>query len=157
MAESMAAGYVGGYTAKMQPIGANELKRKREALDRKISVEKSGPAPEEFKKYSRHLLKDLEAKGVARTNVETTLLALAEENSGPTAAECVRTFPDIAFPASLLLKREVVETGKRSGTSIIAAIHRAGGRRKGTFVEAPFDLMYGFRGSAFESDLNSPY
>ena len=72
-------------------------------------------------------------------------------------AECVRTFATVTFPASLLLKREEIETGKASGRSIIAAVYHAKGEGRKTFTEAPFDLLYGFRGAAHEVDLYSPF
>jgi hypothetical protein len=37
---SMAAGYFGGYTSKMQDVGHKELQRMTDALARKVSVEK---------------------------------------------------------------------------------------------------------------------
>ena len=37
---SMAAGYFGGYTSKMQDVGHKELHRMTEALARNVSVEK---------------------------------------------------------------------------------------------------------------------
>ena len=57
-----------------------------------------------------------------------------------------------------LLKREEVETLKISGQSIIAAVHASGTAfRRRAYVQAPFGLMYGFRGNASEVELLSPY
>ena len=69
----------------------------------------------------------------------------------------MRTFATVTFPASLLLKREEVETLKVHGRSIIAAVHsgKNGGRK--SWLEAPFDLMYGFRGARYVVDLLSPF
>ena len=72
-------------------------------------------------------------------------------------AECIRTFPTVAFPATLLLRREEVETGKATGASIIAPLHHGGGRTNKAYVEAPFDLMYGFRGQHYGVQFLSPY
>ena len=72
-------------------------------------------------------------------------------------AECIRTFPTVTFPASLLLKREEIETGKRTGASIITSVTHASGMATYMFTEAPFDLLYGFRGALHEVDLLSPY
>ena len=58
------------------------------------------------KNNSRRLVRGLEAKGIVRTAVESLNLsthAAAEDYLG---AECMRTFPTLTFPASLLLKRE---------------------------------------------------
>ena len=63
----------------------------------------------------------------------------------------------VTFPANLLLKREEIETGKNNGPSIIMAIHHNKGYGRKTFLEAPFDLLYGFRGSTYAVDLYSPY
>ena len=71
-----AAGYFGGYTSKMQDVGQRELGRMRESLIRKVSVEPRYAQPEAFKLYSRRLIKDLEAKGIIRTAVESVNLAL---------------------------------------------------------------------------------
>ena len=69
----------------------------------------------------------------------------------------MRTFPTVTCPASLLLKREEVETLKVAGRSIIAAVH--GGKSDGrkSWLEPPFDLMYGFRGASYVVDLLSPF
>ena len=73
-------------------------------------------------------------------------------------AECIRTFPSVSFPATLLLRLEEVETGKVPGHSIIAALASGGSnRRRRAYQEAPFDLMYGFRGSKRQVDLLSPF
>ena len=53
------AGYFGGYTSKMQPIGERQTKQLREATERKVAGDKSQGAAEDFKKYARRLVKDL--------------------------------------------------------------------------------------------------
>ena len=78
------------------------------------------------------------------------------------AAECIRTFPTVTFPATLLLKREETETNKLSGvqkkeTSVIAALYHGRGDKNRMYKEAPFDLLYGFRGHQDAVDLLSPY
>ena len=155
--QAVAAGYFGGYSAKMQDIGNKELERLREAMDRKVASSRQPPAPRAFQEYSRRLVKDLEAKGIVRTAVETLNLATHASSADVLSAECMRTFPTVTFPANLLLKREEIETLKVPGRSIIAAVHhrKAGGRK--TFLEAPFDLMYGFRGRDDVVDLYSPF
>ena len=154
---AMAAGYFGGYTSKMQDIGHKELQRMNEALSRKTSVEAKSAGHEAFKMYSRRLVKDLEAKGIIRTAVESVNLALHADNKDVLMAECIRTFPTVTFPASLLLKREEVETKKIAGVSIIAALHHSRCQKGRAYVEAPFDLLYGFRGTESEVDLLDPY
>ena len=52
------AGYFGGYTSKMQPIGEKQVKQLREATERKAQGEPSRGAAEEFKLYASRLVKD---------------------------------------------------------------------------------------------------
>ena len=73
------AGYFGGYTSKMQPIGERQTKQLREATERKVEGEKSKGAAEDFKKYARRLVKDLELKGTIRTAVERETMVPSPE------------------------------------------------------------------------------
>ena len=68
-------------------------------------------------------------------------------------AECIRTFPTVTFPVTLLLKREEIETLKVSGASVIAALHHGRSHKARMYIEAPFDLMCGFQGSTENSYL----
>ena len=154
---AMAAGYFGGYTSKMQDIGHRELGRMRESLARKVTAEPKTIQHEAFKSYSKRLVKDLEAKGIIRTAVEGVNLALFANHEDVLMAECIRTFPTVTFPASLLLKREEIETQKVTGTSVIAAVHDSKEQRSRAYVQAPFDLLYGFRGNEDNVDVLSPY
>ena len=104
------AGYFGGYTSKMQPIGESETKQLREAAQRRVAGEASEGQAKYFNKYVRRMLKDLEMRGTIRTSAETTNLSLHANNSDVLKGECIRTFPHVNFPASLLLKREEIET-----------------------------------------------
>ena len=76
----------------------------------------------------------------------------------------------MAFPATLLLKREETETNKLSGVqrkevaigndagpSVIAALHHGRGDANRMYKEPHFDLLYGFRGGQDSVDLLSPY
>ena len=111
--QSVIAGYFGGYTAKAQEVGRKELKRMGTTLERKLQVEASSANdPANFRYYSQRLVRDLEAKGILRTVVETTNLAIHYNKNDVLASECIRTFPTVTFPANLLLKREEIETGK---------------------------------------------
>ena len=109
---SMAAGYFGGYTAKMQDVGHKELQRMNEALSRKASVAPKCLPNQSFAMYSKRLVKDLEAKGIIRTADEIINLSFHADHKDVTRAECIRTMPTVAFPTSLLLKREEIETKK---------------------------------------------
>ena len=151
-AQSLAAGYFGGYTAKMQDIGRRELEAMQQALERKLSTNANSEA-KQFHDLSRRIVKDLEAKGTVRTSVEGLNLSMHAANPDALAAECWRTFPTIMFPAQSLLRREEVETQKIVGRSIIAAIHGHKTNSKYTYIDAPADLMYGFRGSQHSVDL----
>ena len=120
----------------MQPIGERQTKQLREATERKVEGEKSKGVAADFKKYARRLVKDFELKGTIRTAVEGVNLSLHWNESDILAAECIRTFPTVTFPATLLLKREEAETdklkgvqkkemriGDEPGPSVIAALH----------------------------------
>ena len=70
----------------------------------------------------------------------------------------VRTFPTVHFPALQLLKREEVECGKVEGVRMIAAAHATGlAHNRRTYLEAPFDLLYGFRPGDHNVQLLSPF
>jgi len=148
-----AAGYFGGYTSKMQDVGQKELARMRESLTRKVTVEPRQGDQREFFSYSRRLVKDLEAKGIIRTSVESANLQLQGHKQDTLMAECIRTFAGVTFPASQLLKREEIETLKVSGASVIAALHHRQGPARRAYTDAPFDLLYGFRGKTHDVDL----
>jgi hypothetical protein len=156
--QAVTAGYFGGYSTKMQDVGQKELKSMGLALSRKVEAEPSRSEVKAFQEYSRRLVRDLEGKGILRTTTESTNLSLAaNETYDVLQAECFRTSPSVNCPAALLLKREEIETFKISGTSIIAAVHHAGSCSRRAFVDPPFDLLYGFRGSDECVDLLSPY
>ena len=106
--------------------------------------------------YSKRLLKDLEAKGTIRTAVEGWNLSLHAAAQDYLRAECLRTFPTVTLPASQLLRREEVETGRTSGRMATAMFHGKGDGRR-TWTEAPVDLLYGFRGNSYNVDLLSAY
>ena len=110
--QSMTAGYFGGYASKAQDMGAKELRRLREALERKVDRTARQAMPKEFHEYSKRLLKDLEAKSIVRTAVESLNLSVAADHHDVLKAECFRTFTTVTFPAAALLRREEVETGK---------------------------------------------
>ena len=154
------AGYFEGYTFTVQPIGERQVKQLREALERNMQGEPSRGAAEDFKKYTRRLVQELELKGTVRTAVEGINLSLHwNDESDVFAAECIRSFPTVTFPATLLLKREEADTNKLSGVqkkevgigydcrpSAIAALHHGRGDTNRMYHEPPFDLLFGFRG-----------
>jgi len=128
------------------------------ALHRKLLRHEHQTSTKAFQEYSRRLGRDLEGKGILRTSTEATNLAIhANIEYDVLKAECIRTFPTVTFPATLLLKREEIETHKVPGASIITAVHHGGQVSKRAFADAPFDLLYGFRGSEHDVDLLSPY
>ena len=165
------AGYFGGYTSKMQPVGERQVQQLREATERKVAGEPAAGAAGDFKKYARRLVKDLELKGTIRTAVEGVNLSLHwSDEADILAAECIRTFPTVTFPATLLLKREEAETnklrgmqkkevalGQEAGPSVITALHHGRGNTNRMYKDPPFDLLYGFRGGRDCVDLLSPY
>ena len=90
-AMSVVAGYFGGYTSKMQDIGQKEVKRLGVTVDRQLpSVIASRSAAQVLQYYSRRLVRDLEAKGIVRTAVESTLLSLHSDDKDVLMAECIR-------------------------------------------------------------------
>ena len=156
--QAVTAGYVGGYSAKMQSIGRAELMSMVQGVLRKAEVSSQETRAKAYLEYSRRLVRDLEGKGIVRTAVEATNLNVNTDENDVLRAECIRTFPTVTFPATLLLKREEIETGKVAAASVIAAVGVTGGTfSRRAFLEAPFDLMYGFRGRGFGQRLLSPY
>ena len=104
--QAVTAGYFGGYSAKMQDIGQKELQRLQLSVDRKTIQSKEVSGPAAHRMYAQRLVKDLECKGIIRTAVECVNLALFANHPDKLRAECVRTFPSVHFPATLLLRRE---------------------------------------------------
>ena len=96
-------------------------------------------------------------KGTIRTAVEGINLSLHANHADVLMGECIRTFPTVTFPAMLLLKREEIETLKVSGASVIAALHHGHGQKNRSYQEAPFDLLYSFRGRSEAVDVLTPY
>ena len=103
------------------------------------------------------MLNDLEAKSMVRTAVETLNLSISGTHPDISKAECIRTFPTITFPAAELLRRGEVETQRAKGISVIVAIHASKNSAHLMWAAAPFDLMYGFRGSEHCVDLLSGF
>lgn len=101
--QAAAAGYFGGYTSKMQDVGEKELSRMRDSLYRKLETEPKMKIGEQYRCYSKGLLRDLEAKGTIRTVTEAVNLALHANQAAVLQLECIRTFPTVSIPASLLL------------------------------------------------------
>ena len=110
---------------------------------------------EQFNKCSKRLLKDLEAKGIVRTAVETFNLALHADIKDKTRAECFRTFPTVSFPVASLLTREEIENNKKTCFQTISAVHSR--KKKQSFKDPPVDLLYGFRGKAHAVSTLSVY
>ena len=99
------AGYLGYYTSQTQPNGKIQAKQLREATERNVQGEPSRGASYDFNMYAHRLVEEL--KGTIRTAVGGMDLSLHwSVESDILAAECIRTFPTVASPATLLLKRE---------------------------------------------------
>ena len=153
----MIAGYFGGYTAKMQDIGIKEVQRLQAALNRKFEVDTKKSVHQEFNSYSKRLVRDLEAKGIIRTTVEALNLAVHADKHDVLSAECFRTFPTSSFPATQLLQREEIETGKRTQSSIITAVYHGHASGRKSYTDWPLDLLYGFRGHEYHVDTLSAF
>ena len=110
--QTIVAGYFGGYSSKMQDVGAKEVHAMEQSISRKNQTMGPTTQARAFHEYSRRLLRDLEGKGIIRTSVETCNLAISAEHQDVMHAECIRTFPTVHFPALQLLKREELETLK---------------------------------------------
>ena len=156
-AQSMAAGYFGGYSAKVQDIGAKELTQLRDSLERKVDRTTALSAHKMFQEYSKRLLKDLEAKSVVRTAVESLNLSVFGSHSDVLFAECYRTFATLTYLVVALLWREKLETQKTKGKSVILAVQHNRGEGTKTWTQPPYDLMYGFRGRKHNVDLLSGF
>ena len=102
-------------------------------------------------------MRDLDGKGILRTSVETCNLALSADQKDVLHAECIRSFPSVNFPATQLLKREELETLKITGVSIIACMHKPCHWTQRIYVDPPFDLLYGFRGTTYNVNVLSAY
>ena len=80
----------------IKDIGEKEIKRLSATIARKISAEDNHKSESKaFQHYSRRLVRDLEAKGIVRTSVESLLLSLQADNPDIFGAECFRTFPNV--------------------------------------------------------------
>ena len=158
--QAMIAGYFGGYAAKMQGVGRKQTQHMQLNLSRRAQTRAKDSREKAFRSSSQRLLKDLDGKGIIRTSVESLNLSKEADNPDVYAAECFRTFPTVTFPAGALLRREEIETGRnKSSTSVIATLHTVPRGTKGPrlYTDAPFDLLYGFRGKKFDVDLYSPF
>jgi hypothetical protein len=120
--QSNMAGYMGGYTCKAQETGKRELDALRESFDQSKCSKLAGTNDENFKEASRRLLRDLEGKGIIRTAIEIVNLTVNNNEMDSLAAECIRSFPTVNFPAKELLKREEIETGKIAGAQSISHV-----------------------------------
>jgi len=105
IAQAAMAGYFGGYSAKMQDVGKKELNAMAQSVWRKVELTREDSYAKAFADYSKRLVRDLEGKGIVRTILETTNLAVHASCNDILDAECFRTFPTVTFPASLLLRR----------------------------------------------------
>ena len=74
--QAVTAGYFGGYSAKMQDIGKRELLGLEQGVVRKAAVSTETSEHAMYMDYARRLVRDLEGKGIVRTAVETTNLAV---------------------------------------------------------------------------------
>lgn len=71
-----------------------------ESPSRKIAADAQTQRQEiAFHEYSRHLVRDLEGKGILCTSVETCKLVLSADKQDEPHAECIRSFPSVDFPA----------------------------------------------------------
>ena len=99
-AQATSAGYFGGYMSEMQDVGHTGIKAMQETLARKLEVQPKTADDEKCKMYSEQLLKDLEAKGVIRTAVESANLSLNTNHNAILKSECIRPSPTATFPPS---------------------------------------------------------
>ena len=100
-------------------------------------------ARKDFRRCSKRLLNDLQAKGTVRTAVETCDLAPHADHPDETRAECFRTFPTVTLPVAQLLSREERENSRKGGASAIAVMRSSSKLQSCT--DALVDLLYSFR------------
>ena len=60
--------------------------------------------------YAQRLVRDLEGKGTIRTSLEAIHLAVNIDLNDVLNAECIVTCPSVSLLATMLLRREEVET-----------------------------------------------
>jgi len=72
-------------------------------------------------------------------------------------AECPRTFPSVTFPAGTFLKCAEIETGKTADGSVNRPMRHAYGSPGQAHLTGPIDVLYGYRGRAYNVDLHSPF
>ena len=75
---------------KMQHVSERGTRKMYESTQRSIASSKTVPASEDFKKYSRRLVRDLELKGIVRTAFRAHLATLdSEERLVKSASSCL--------------------------------------------------------------------
>jgi len=158
VAQTQTAGYFSGYSAKTQPVGRTEMLRSSQALERDASAAEQVPEAKAIRDAAKRMVRDLESKGVLRTTVETTNLAVHDHDFDNLAAECIRTVSSVDFPALMLLKREEAERGAPGTDALSTPVTAAGAPfRRRAYLQAPFDLMYGYRGTDARVYYLSPF
>ena len=88
--QAATAGYFGGYTAKMQPVGKKDLLSLEQSVLRRLDLDQeTNAAKKVFATASRRLVRDLEGKGIIRTALETTNLVVHSDEKDVLRAECI--------------------------------------------------------------------
>ena len=137
-----------------------ELARFHQAIIRKLESF-AGQLPKsvskQFNDYTKRFFKDMESKGTIRTVVESMNLAEYADHPDPLMAECPRTFPSVTFPAGTFLKRSEIVTGVLKNNTVNRPLRHGHGNTGQAHTNEPADLLYGYRGRAYNVDLHSPF
>ena len=96
---------------KEKLISTNSFKNKTNSISQ--SRKNNTKQTNQIKAASQHLTKNLEAKSIMRTSVETYNLTANFNKYNALSAACLRTFSSITFPASQLLLRKKIETNTK--------------------------------------------
>ena len=62
--QAVTAGYFGGYSAKMQPIGRKELLSLEQGIVRKATASHTSSDSKAYKEYGKRMVRGLEGKGI---------------------------------------------------------------------------------------------
>ena len=100
----------------------------------------------QIQKAARKMVTELHTKSVARGAVEGVNLASRFRDDDPLAAECIRTFRTITFQGASLLRREelVAQISAEDHVDVAVKLKRTWAGLH-TVVNAPMDMLYGFR------------
>ena len=146
LTQNQLRGYFGGYMAKNVLVGNFEGAALEQAMRHLLDKHADEPIAQQMRRATQRLITDVHSKGIARGAVEGINLLTRRRDHDALAAECFRTFQTITFPGAQLLQREEVVRGDlQTGNASVIVQMRKTWHGVRAVVQAPMDLMYGFR------------